>query len=143
QLEPEKLARSTNVPALRDALFSPPLVKELTVTPASKSLEFPTNVIPASSTAALEINEECVNAMVDGPDHEMTDGAVNTNSGSAFMHGASYAIDDAAELTLIGSEHVSPSPSDVVVALSAREKGDGSLPSSTANEKAAATPSGF
>ncbi|GKG21505.1 hypothetical protein Tco_0384100, partial [Tanacetum coccineum] len=81
------------------------------MTPASKSLEFPTNVIPASSTAALEPNEEWVNAMVDGPDHKMTDGAINT------------------------------SPSDVVVALSAREKGDDSLPSSTADEEAAATPS--
>ncbi|GJU84017.1 hypothetical protein Tco_1291563 [Tanacetum coccineum] len=134
---------SANVPALRDARFSPPLVKELTMTPASKSLEFPTNVIPASSTATLEPNEEWVNAMVDGPNHEMTYGAVNTNSGSVFVHGASYAIDDAAELTLTGSERVSPSPSDVVVALSAREKGDGSLPSSTADEEAAATPFGF
>ncbi|GJU18913.1 hypothetical protein Tco_1146879 [Tanacetum coccineum] len=119
QLEPEKLALSVNVPASRDARVSPPLVKESTMTPTSESLEFPSNVIPASSTAALEPNEEWVNAMVDGPDHEMTDGDVNAKPGSAFMQGASY----------------------VVVALSTGEKGDGSLPSSTADEEAASTPS--
>nr|GEU82254.1 hypothetical protein [Tanacetum cinerariifolium] len=101
-------------PASRDAHVSHPLVKESIVTPTFESLEFPSNVIPASSTAALELNEEWVNAMVDGLDHEMTDGVVNAKSGSA--------------------------PSDVVVALSAGEKGSGSLPSSTADEKAAATP---
>nr|GEV53317.1 putative reverse transcriptase domain-containing protein [Tanacetum cinerariifolium] len=82
-------------------------------------------------------NEEWVNAMVDGPDHEMTYGAVN---GSVFMKGASYTIDVAAELTLIASKHVSSGSCDVVASLSAGEKGDGSLPSFTADEEAATTP---
>nr|GEU82242.1 hypothetical protein [Tanacetum cinerariifolium] len=73
-------------------------------------------------------------------DHEMTDGTVNAKPSSVFMQGASYAVDDAAELTLIGSEHVSSGSRDVFVALSAGEKGDGSLPSSTADEEAAAIP---
>ncbi|GKE53101.1 hypothetical protein Tco_1488257, partial [Tanacetum coccineum] len=85
---------------------------------------------------------EWVNVMVDGPDHEMTDGAINAKPGSAFMQGASYAIDDAAELTLIGSKHIFFGPSDVVVAFSAGKKGDGSLPSSTVDEEATATPYG-
>nr|GEZ63070.1 hypothetical protein [Tanacetum cinerariifolium] len=95
-------------------------LKQSSVTPASKSLELPSNIIHASSTTALEPNEECVNAMVDRPGHEMTDGIVNAKPSSAFVQGASYAIDDATELTLIGLEHVSSCPSDVVVALSAR-----------------------
>ncbi|GKE31484.1 hypothetical protein Tco_1450806, partial [Tanacetum coccineum] len=142
QLEPEKLARLANVPASKDARVSPYLVKESTVTPASKSLELPSNVIPVSFTTALEPNKEWVNVIVDGPDHEMTDGAVNGKTGSTFVQGASYAIDDAAELTLIWSEHVCFGPSDVVVALFAGKKGDGSLPSSTADEKAIVTPFG-
>ncbi|GJS44858.1 hypothetical protein Tco_0594979 [Tanacetum coccineum] len=62
----EELAHLVNVHVLRDSPISPPLVKGSTVTPTSKSLELPSNVIPASSTAALEPNEEWVNAMVDG-----------------------------------------------------------------------------
>ncbi|GKE69135.1 hypothetical protein Tco_1527207, partial [Tanacetum coccineum] len=116
------MARSANVPTTRDIRVSPPLVKESTVTPISESLEFPSNVVPASSTAALEPNEEWVNAMVDGPDHEITDGAVNANPGSIFVHGASYAADDATELTVIGSERVSSSPNDVVVAFLLEKK---------------------
>nr|GEX31209.1 hypothetical protein [Tanacetum cinerariifolium] len=86
QLEPEKLARLANVPALKDTYVSLPLVKESTMTPVFESLKVPSNVIPASSTAALEPNKEWVNAMVDGPDHEMTDGVVNVKPGSMFMH---------------------------------------------------------
>ncbi|GKC45016.1 hypothetical protein Tco_1062738 [Tanacetum coccineum] len=129
QLKPKKLARLENVPASRDARVFYPLVKESSVTPASKSLEFPFNVILASSTTALDPNE-------------MTDGTVNAKLGSTFVHGASYVVVDAVELTLIGSEHVSSGPRDVVVALSVGEKGDGSLPSFTADEEAAATPFG-
>ncbi|GJW69388.1 hypothetical protein Tco_0123812 [Tanacetum coccineum] len=44
------LAHPANVPALRDARVSPPITKESTVTPASESLELPTNVAPTSST---------------------------------------------------------------------------------------------
>nr|GEW85864.1 zinc knuckle CX2CX4HX4C [Tanacetum cinerariifolium] len=58
QLKPEKLARPANVPASKDANVSSPLVKESIVTPAFEPLDFPSNVIPASSTAALEPNEE-------------------------------------------------------------------------------------
>nr|GEZ57555.1 hypothetical protein [Tanacetum cinerariifolium] len=89
QLEPEKLARPANVPASKDANVSSPLVKESIVTPAYKPLDFPSNVIHASSTAALEPNEE-VHLML------------------------------------------------LMMLLS-----DGSLPSSTADKEAAATPSGF
>ncbi|GJZ63760.1 hypothetical protein Tco_0620181 [Tanacetum coccineum] len=116
---PEKLARPANVPTLRDTRISPPLVKESTVTHLFESLEFPSDVVPASSTAALEPNKEWVNAMADGPDHEMTDGTANAKP---------------------GSERVSSGPSDVVVALSAREKGDGFMPCSVVDEEVAATP---
>ncbi|GKB87981.1 hypothetical protein Tco_0960253 [Tanacetum coccineum] len=133
-----------NVPALRDSRVSPPLVKRSTVTPTFESLELPSNVILASSTAALEPNKEWVYTMVDGQDIVLTDGVVNAKLGSAFMQGVSYIVDDAvdaAELTLIGLVHVSSGPSDVVVALYAGEKGDGSMLSSTADEEAATTPS--
>ncbi|GJX77712.1 hypothetical protein Tco_0360201 [Tanacetum coccineum] len=122
-LEPKKLARPTNVPASRDTHVFPPLVKESTMTHVFKSLEFPFTVIPASSTAALEPNEEWVNVMVDGTEHEMTDGVVNAKPSSMVRA-------------------CSSGPSEVVVALSIGEKGDGSMPSSTVDEEAAATPSG-
>nr|GFD13296.1 hypothetical protein [Tanacetum cinerariifolium] len=95
---------------------SPPPVKESTVTIVSTSLELLSNIVPPSSATALGPNEERVNAMVDGPDNKM---------------GASHVVDDATELTVTRLEHVSFGPGDVVVALSAREKGDGSTPSST------------
>ncbi|GKC48150.1 hypothetical protein Tco_1065872 [Tanacetum coccineum] len=135
QLEPGKLARLVNVPASRDACVFPPLVNESIVTLASKSLELPSNTIPISSTATLQPNKEWVNAMFDGPDHEMTDRAAD----NVFVQDASHVVDDDVELALVGSEHVSSGPGDVVVAFSAGEKGDGSLPSSTADEKVAAT----
>ncbi|GJW23441.1 hypothetical protein Tco_0034063 [Tanacetum coccineum] len=141
QLDPEKLARSANVLALRDARVSPPVLKESTVTPAFASLELPSNTVPTSFVAVLEPNEEWANTMVDGPDHEMTVRAADANLGNVFVQGASHAIDDDAELTLIGSERVSSSPNDVVVALYVGGKGDGSLPSSTVDKKVAATPS--
>ncbi|GJU36810.1 hypothetical protein Tco_1185164 [Tanacetum coccineum] len=124
QLEPEKLARPANVPASIDARVSPPIVKESTVTPASESLELPANVVPISSIIALEQNEEWVNAMVDGPDLRMT--------------GTSHVLDDVAEVSAVGSGRVSFGHTDVVVALSVGEKGDGSLLSFAAGEEAAA-----
>ncbi|GKC34249.1 hypothetical protein Tco_1046633, partial [Tanacetum coccineum] len=130
QLEPEKLVRPANVPIPRDTRVSPPIAKESTVTPVSKSLELSANVVPASSAVALEQNEEQVSAAVDGPDVEMTDGAARSKSGGVFVH----ALDDVAEMTVVGSERVSSGPNDVVVALSAGEKGDGSAPSSTVEE---------
>ncbi|GKG22886.1 hypothetical protein Tco_0388189, partial [Tanacetum coccineum] len=117
----------------------PPLVKEWIVTLASKSLELPSNTIPISSTATLQPNEEWVNVMFDGPDHEMIDRAVDPNLGNVFVQDASHVVDDDDdELALVGSEHVSSS-GDVVVAFSAGEKGDGSLPFSTTDENVAAT----
>ncbi|GJW75636.1 hypothetical protein Tco_0135006 [Tanacetum coccineum] len=95
QLEPEKLALSANVPASRDA-----------------------RVVPTSSVVASEQNEEWVNVMVDGPDPRMIDGATHAKSESAFVQGTSYVLDEVAEVTVVGSECVSSSPGDVVVALS-------------------------
>ncbi|GKA29212.1 hypothetical protein Tco_0715457, partial [Tanacetum coccineum] len=142
QLDPEKLARPTNVLTSRDARVSPPIAKESTAIPASESLEFPANVVPASSVVALEQNKEWVNAMVDGSDLEMTDGATHAKSEGVFVQGTSYVLDDVAEVTVVGSERVSSGPTDVVVALSVGEKGDGSLLSFAADEEAAANPSG-
>ncbi|GKA52440.1 hypothetical protein Tco_0745755 [Tanacetum coccineum] len=117
QLEPEKLALSANVPASRDA-----------------------RVVPTSSVVASEQNEEWVNVMVDGPDPGMIDGATHAKSESAFVQGTSYVLDEVAEVTVVGSECVSSSPGDVVVALSVGEKVDGSLPSSATNEETIANP---
>ncbi|GJZ31821.1 hypothetical protein Tco_0576868 [Tanacetum coccineum] len=104
QLELEKLARPDNVPASRDARVSPPIAKESTMTLAFESLELPTNVAPTSSTVASGQNEEWVNAMVDGPDPEMTDGATHAKSGSTFVQGTSYVLDDVTEVTVVGLE---------------------------------------
>nr|GEW45662.1 hypothetical protein [Tanacetum cinerariifolium] len=141
QLEPEKLACPTNVSTLRDAHVSPSIAKESTMTPASKSLELSTNVAPNSSIVALEKNKEWVNAIVDGPDAEMNDGAAHSKSGGVFVQGTSHVLDDVAEVTVVGSECVSSSLTDVVVALSAGDKGDGSLPSSIVDEEATTNPS--
>ncbi|GKC23825.1 hypothetical protein Tco_1025975, partial [Tanacetum coccineum] len=113
QLELEKLVRPAIVPIPKDTRVSPPIAKESTVTPVSKSLELSANVVPASSVIALEQNEEKVSVAVDGSDLEMTDGAAHSKS---------------------GGERVSSALTDVVVALSAGEKGDGSAPSSTVEE---------
>ncbi|GJZ32155.1 hypothetical protein Tco_0577591 [Tanacetum coccineum] len=82
---------------------------EPTVTLASTSLDLLSNTVPTSSTDALEPNEEW---------------------------GVSHVVDDVTELTVTGSERVSSGTGDVVVALSAREKGDGSVPSSTVEDVA-------
>nr|GFA49272.1 hypothetical protein [Tanacetum cinerariifolium] len=60
QLEPEKLPRPINVPISTDARVSPPIAKESTVTPASKSLELPNNVSLTSSDVASWKNEDNV-----------------------------------------------------------------------------------
>ncbi|GKB32151.1 hypothetical protein Tco_0871552 [Tanacetum coccineum] len=114
QLKPEKLARLANVPASRDARDSPPISKESTGTPASESLELPANVVPTSSAVASEENAEW---------------------------GISHVLDDVAEVTANGSKRVFSSRTDVVVALSIGEKGDGSLLSYVTGEEAAANPS--
>ncbi|GJZ17696.1 hypothetical protein Tco_0553819, partial [Tanacetum coccineum] len=110
QLEPEKLARLASVPTPRDTRVSPLLTKE--------------------STSQIR----------NGSDHGMIGDAGNGNPGSVFVQGASHVVNGNAELTLVGSERVSSGPKDVVIALSVGEKGDGSLPSSVANEEVAATP---
>ncbi|GKB66920.1 hypothetical protein Tco_0928332 [Tanacetum coccineum] len=142
QLKPEKLARPTNVPPLRDARVSPPTIKESTVTPASKSLELSTNVDLTASAVAFEHNEEMVNAEVDGSNPKMTDDTVAAKSEHAFVQGISVALEDVVELLKVGSWRASSSPNDVVVALSVGEKGDGLVPSSVAGEEAAANSSG-
>ncbi|GJU85534.1 hypothetical protein Tco_1293080 [Tanacetum coccineum] len=141
QLEPKNLASPTNVPASRDARVSPPIAKESTVTPASESLKLSANVVPASFVVASKRNEEWVNVIVDGSDPEMTDGAPHAKSGSTFVQGTSYVLDDVAEVTVVRLERVSSGPTGVVMDLSTGEKGDGSLPSSAADEEAAANPS--
>ncbi|GKD84276.1 hypothetical protein Tco_1351115, partial [Tanacetum coccineum] len=114
QLEPEKLARSANVPPLMDARVSPPTTTELTMTPSSKPLELSTYADLTSSIAASEHNEEM---------------------------GISVALEDAVELVEVGSGRASSGPNDVVVALSAGEKGDGLVPSSVGGKEAAANSS--
>ncbi|GKA17097.1 hypothetical protein Tco_0696934, partial [Tanacetum coccineum] len=121
QLEPKKLVRSANVPALR---------------------ELSTNVNFTASTIAYEYNEEMVNSKVDGSDPKMTDDTAAIKFGHAFMQGISVALYDVVELVEVGSGRVSSGPNDVVVALSAHEKGDGLDPSSAVDEEAAANPFG-
>nr|GEW98025.1 hypothetical protein [Tanacetum cinerariifolium] len=58
QLDLENLACPVNVPALKDALVSPPVAKESTVTPTSKSLELHANVVHTSFVVASEQNKE-------------------------------------------------------------------------------------
>ncbi|GJT17449.1 hypothetical protein Tco_0876155 [Tanacetum coccineum] len=56
--------------------------------------------------------------------------------------GASYVLDDVAEVTVVGLGRVSSDLTDVVVAFFAGEKGDGSLPSFAADKKATTNPFG-
>ncbi|GKD30400.1 hypothetical protein Tco_1241178, partial [Tanacetum coccineum] len=95
--EHEKLVRLANVPIPKDTRVSPPIAKESKVTLA-----------------------------VDGSDLEMTDGAAHSKSGGVFVKGTSHVLDDVAEVTVVGSERVSSGLTDVVMALFAGEKGDGS-----------------
>ncbi|GKB43016.1 hypothetical protein Tco_0887958, partial [Tanacetum coccineum] len=79
--------------------------------------------------------------MVDGPDVEMTDGVAYSKSGGVFVHGTYHVLVDVAEVTVVGSWHVSSGLTNVVVALFAGENVDGSLPSSVADEDAIVNPS--
>ncbi|GJV82409.1 hypothetical protein Tco_1522307 [Tanacetum coccineum] len=141
QLEPEKLVCPTNVPTPRDARVSPHVAKESTVTPASKSLELSANVDLTAFVVASEHNEEMVSAEVDGSDPKMTDDTITTKSEHEFVQGMSVVLDDALELAGVGSGHVSSGPNDVVVPLSAGEKGDGLTPLSVASKEAIVNPS--
>nr|GEV06023.1 hypothetical protein [Tanacetum cinerariifolium] len=82
----------------------------------------------------LEHNEEQMSVAVDASDLEMTDGAAHSKSRGIFVQGTSYVLDDVAEVTVVGSERASSSLTDVVVALSDGEKGDGFAPYSTIEE---------
>ncbi|GKC45269.1 hypothetical protein Tco_1062991, partial [Tanacetum coccineum] len=134
QLELEKWVRLASIPIPRDTHASPPIAKESTVSPVPKSLELPANVAPVSSAIASEQNEEHVNAVVDGSDLEMTDGAAHSKFGGFFVQGVSHVLDDVVKATTVESERISSILTDVVVALSVGGKGDGSVPSSTVEE---------
>nr|GEU43419.1 hypothetical protein [Tanacetum cinerariifolium] len=116
QLEAKKLARPVNVPTSRDARVSPPIKKESTVTPASKSLEFSSNADLTPSVVASEHNEEI---------------------------GISVALGYAVDLVDVGSGCAFFDPNDVVVSFSVGEKGDGLVPSFVTGEEVAANPSGL
>nr|GEU93073.1 hypothetical protein [Tanacetum cinerariifolium] len=120
-----------------------PPTKELTVTPASKSLELSTNIIFTASAVASEHNEETVNAKVDGSDPKVTYDTATVKSGHAFVYGIFVSLDDVVELVEVGLRHGSSGPNDVVVALFAYEKGDGLDPSSVTGEEVAANPYGI
>ncbi|GKB26254.1 hypothetical protein Tco_0865655 [Tanacetum coccineum] len=115
QLEPKKLACPANFPPSRDARVSPSTTKELTVTPASKSLELSANVDLTAFVDAFEHNKEM---------------------------GIFVSLEDVVELVEVGSKRATSSPNDVMVTLSVGEKGDRLVPFSTAGEEAAANSSG-
>ncbi|GKE14048.1 hypothetical protein Tco_1421625 [Tanacetum coccineum] len=98
-----------------EKLVSPHVVKELNVTPDSKSLELSANVDLTTFVVASEHNEEM---------------------------GMSVVLDDAVELAGVGSGHVSSGPNDVVVALSTGEEGDGLAYFFVAGEEAVVDPFG-
>ncbi|GJZ33521.1 hypothetical protein Tco_0578957 [Tanacetum coccineum] len=114
QLEPENLTRPAKRHPRKVACVSPPITKESTVTPTFKSLELSTNSGLALSVVASEHNEEM---------------------------GISVSLEDAVELVVIGLGCASSCPNDVVVTLSAGDKGDGLVPSAVAGDDAAANPS--
>ncbi|GJY03196.1 hypothetical protein Tco_0361348 [Tanacetum coccineum] len=142
QLEPEKLVRPANVPISWGTRVSPLIAKESTVTPVSKSLELSANVNFTTSAAASKHNEAMVNAEVDGSDPKMTDDIVAVKAGHAFVQGIFVALDDVTKLVEVGSGRVPSGPNDVVVALSAHEKGDGLDSSSATGEEVVVNPSG-
>ncbi|GJY37840.1 hypothetical protein Tco_0424204 [Tanacetum coccineum] len=125
QLEPEKLVRPANVPIPRGTRVSPSIAKESTMKPVSESLELSANVNFTISAVAFEHNEEMVNAEVDGSNPKMTDDTAAVKSMHAFVQGISVVLDDVIELVEVGSGRVPSGPNDVVVSLSAHEKGDG------------------
>ncbi|GKC95182.1 hypothetical protein Tco_1160624 [Tanacetum coccineum] len=130
QLELEKLAHPEVVPPLKTARVSHLLTKELTVTLASSSLKFPSNVVPSSFATVVEQpfvehNEEWVDML----DIKMVDAAINERV-EVFVPSVAYPVSEnvvQVEPSLVhGPELASSSPSDVVVALSIKEKENGS-----------------
>nr|GEU84433.1 putative transposase (putative), gypsy type [Tanacetum cinerariifolium] len=100
-----RLAEASLLVAQPDHAFLNKISKhESTVTPAFESLELPANFVLTSSVVASEQNEE-----------------------SAFVQGTSYVLDEVAEVTVVGSKHVSFSPGYVVVALYVGENVNGEV----------------
>ncbi|GJX73612.1 hypothetical protein Tco_0312207 [Tanacetum coccineum] len=116
QLKPEKLARSDNISASRNPRVSPPFAKESTP------------------------NKEWVNAMVDGPDYDVTGDADKDKPTEILVQRVSHAVDADDDLVMERSRRVSSYPSDIVVALFVGEKTD-DPPSSFGVEEVAASPS--
>ncbi|GJR80548.1 hypothetical protein Tco_0151333 [Tanacetum coccineum] len=120
-----RLACPVVVPTPKAVGVSPPIPKELTVTPAPSLVELFLSDAPPSSVAALEQNEEWLNAMVDTTDESIVDVA-SEKPGEVFVQGMAHPINDdasRAKSSLIrGSKSASFSSSDVVVALSFRGK---------------------
>nr|GEV04992.1 hypothetical protein [Tanacetum cinerariifolium] len=141
QLEPKILVRPANIPIARDAHVSPSIVKESTVTPASKSLKLSANVDLTAFVVAIEHDEEMVSAEVHDSDLKMIDDTITVKSGHAFMQGMFAILNNDVELAGVVSGRFSSGPNDVVVALSIGEKGDGLTPSSIASEEAVVNPS--
>nr|GEW23461.1 hypothetical protein [Tanacetum cinerariifolium] len=108
KLKPENLARPANVPTLRDACIYSLMTKESTVTTASKSLGLSTNADLTPYIVSSEHNEEM----------------------DIFV-----ALEDVVDLVVVGSGCASSGPNDVAISLSAGEKVDGLVPSSTAGER--------
>nr|GEV99332.1 hypothetical protein [Tanacetum cinerariifolium] len=146
----DRLAEASSLVARTDYAFLNKIYKrateplsDLTVAPASKSLDLSANVVLTAFAVASEHNEEMVNAEVDGSDPKMTDDTIAAKSGHAFMQGIYIALEGAVQLVEVGSGYASSVPNDVVVSLFVGEKGDGVVPSFFAGEKAAANSSGF
>nr|GFC78148.1 hypothetical protein [Tanacetum cinerariifolium] len=92
---------------------------------------------------ASEHNEEMVNAEVDVSDPKMTDDTVVAKSRHYFVQGISVTLEDVVGLVEVGSRRTSSGPNDVMVVLSAGEKGDGLVPSYVVGDEAVVNPSGF
>ncbi|GKA88789.1 hypothetical protein Tco_0810553 [Tanacetum coccineum] len=124
-LKPDRLAHLAVVPTPRAVGVSPPVPKELTVTPAPSLVELFSSDAPPSSVAALEQNEEWLNATVDTTDESIVD-AASEKLEEVFLQGMAHPVNDdasRAKPSLIrGSKSASFSSGDVVVALSFGEK---------------------
>ncbi|GKB78617.1 hypothetical protein Tco_0945512, partial [Tanacetum coccineum] len=115
QLKPEKLAHPDVVPTAKATCVSLTVPRESIVTLVTASLELLSNDAPPSSAAALEQNEEWINAIVDTANEEIGNVSFE-KSVEVFVQGVAHPVsEDVNQGVLSGS-------SVVVVALSAREK---------------------
>ncbi|GKD88128.1 hypothetical protein Tco_1363635, partial [Tanacetum coccineum] len=115
QLEPEKLAHPDVVPAAKATCVSPPVPRELIVTLVTPSSELLSNDAPPYSAAALEQNEEWINAIVDTADEEIGNVSFE-KSVEVFVQGVAHPVSEDVNQGVLSGSGV------VVVALSAREK---------------------